>query len=278
MTRPRFTAAATIAALATVGALLVPSAAAGGGTPPLGAGTAGPPYDYQTALMGGDGYTLIPLPDQAMITRTEHGYLFRAGQQDTHLVVTLTDEGLWFEDSGTASFKKLARRCREQPVDVGVAAVCRVPAGISAAAPLLLEVWPRLGDDYFDGSSLPDTFAMTMLSDAGHDVALFGAGPDFFNGFTGRDQVWGGAGNDWIRTGQEADLVWGGDGDDQLVGTDGPDTMYGEAGDDLVGGGAGNDRLDGGAGKDALRCEGGSDTAWADLLDRLKGCETVHQG
>ena len=95
---------------------------------------------------------------------------------------------------------------------VGIAAVCRVPAGISATAPLLLEVWPRLGDDYVDGSSLPDTFAMTVLSDAGHDVALFGAGPDFFNGFTGRDQVWGGAGNDWIRTGQEADLVWGGDG------------------------------------------------------------------
>ena len=105
---------------------------------------------------------------------------------------------------------------------------------------------------------------MTMLSDAGHDTALFGAGPDFFNGFTGRDQVWGGAGNDWIRTGQEADLVYGGPGDDQLVGTDGPDTMYGEDGDDLVGGGTGNDRLDGGAGADALRCEGGADTA----LDR----------
>jgi len=275
MTRRRPTAAATVAALATVGALLVPGSAEGGGTPPYGAGTAGPPYDYATELMGG---STISLPDQAMITRTEHGYLFRAGQQDTHLVVTLTADGLLFEDTGTASFKKLARRCREKLADVGVAALCRVPSGISTAEPLLLEVWPRLGDDYVDGSSLPDTFAMTMLSDAGHDVALFGAGPDFFNGFTGRDQVWGGAGNDWIRTGQEADLVWGGEGDDQLVGTDGGDTMYGGAGDDLVGGGAGNDRLDGGAGSDALRCNGGADTAWADHLDRLKGCETVNHG
>ena len=248
------------------------------GTPPYGEGTAGPPYDYATELMGDGTYTLIPLPDKAMITRTEHGYLFRAGQQDTHLVVTLTDDGLLFEDTGTASWKRIARACDRVDAAVGVAAVCRVPKGITAAQPLLLEVWPRLGDDYVDGSSLSDTFAMTMLSDAGHDVALFGAGPDFFNGFTGRDQVWGGAGNDWIRTGQEADLVWGGDGDDQLVGTDGNDTMYGEAGDDLLGGGAGGDRLDGGAGADALRCEGGPDIAWTDGADRLRGCETVNHG
>ncbi|MDZ5620969.1 calcium-binding protein [Nocardioides sp. HM23] len=276
MTRRRLAAASTIAALATLGALLNPGQAAGGGIPPLGAGSAGPPYDFTTELMG-DGPTLIPLPDQAMITRTEHGYLFRAGQQDSHLVVTLTEDGLRFADTGTNSFKRLARRCRRVEAKVGVAAVCRVPAGISASAPLLLEVWPRLGDDYFDGSSLPATFAMTMLSDAGHDVALFGAGPDFFNGFTGRDQVWGGGGNDWIRTGQEADLVWGGAGDDQLVGTDGNDVLYGEAGDDLVGGGTGNDRLDGGAGSDTIRCEGGADTAWTDGADRLRDCETLHR-
>lgn len=275
MSRRTLTAAAAVASLAAAGSLLVPGVAEGRSTPPLGPGTAGPPYDFTTELMGGSG--LISLPDQAMITRTEHGYLFRAGQQDTHLVVTLTDEGLVFEDTGTLRFKRTARACERQEVAVGVAAICRVPTGISATAPLLLEVWPRLGDDYVDGSSLPDTFAMTVLSDAGHDVALFGAGPDFFNGFTGRDQVWGGGGNDWIRTGQEADLVWGGDGDDQLVGTDGADTMYGEGGDDLVGGGTGNDHLDGGPGRDALRCEGGADTAWTDGADRLRGCETVHR-
>lgn len=274
MIRRTSAAAAALAALAAVGGLAPPGPAEGQGTPPYGEGTAGPPYDYVTELMGG---STISLPDQAMITRTEHGYLFRAGQQDSHLVVRLTDAGLRFEDTGTSRFKRIPRRCQEEEVAVGIAALCRVPAGITTAAPLLLEIWPRLGDDYVDGSSLPDTFAMTMLSDAGHDTALFGAGPDFFNGFTGRDQVWGGAGNDWIRAGQEADLVYGGPGDDQLVGTDGPDTMYGEAGDDLVGGGAGNDRLDGGDGSDALRCEGGSDTAWTDGADRLRGCERINQ-
>lgn len=262
---------------AVAGAALVAGPAAGQGTPPYGAGSAGPPYEYETELMG-DGYTLIPLPDQAMITRTEHGYVFRAGQQDSHLVVTLTADGLLFEDSGTSRFKRLARACRQQTVKVGVAALCRVPRGVTTETPLLLEIWPRLGDDYLDASTLPDSFAMTMLSDAGHDTALFGAGPDFFNGFTGRDQVWGGGGNDWIRTGQEDDVVWGGAGDDQLVGTDGNDTMYGEDGDDLVGGGAGSDLLDGGTGKDRIRCEGGTDTAWADGADRLRGCETVHRG
>lgn len=269
--------AAVLCLVAAADPALVPGPAAGQGTPPYGAGSAGPPYDYETELMG-DGYTLIPLPDQAMITRTEHGYVFRAGQQDSHLVVTLTADGLLFEDTGTSRFKRLARACQQQTVEVGVAALCRVPRGVSTAEPLLLEIWPRLGDDYLDASSLPDSFAMTMLSDAGHDTALFGAGPDFFNGFTGRDQVWGGDGNDWIRTGQEDDVVWGGAGDDQLVGTDGNDTMYGEDGDDLVGGGAGSDLLDGGTGKDKIRCEGGADTAWVDGADRLRGCETVHRG
>jgi len=275
VTRRPFATAAAFAALSVVGAALVPGAATGQGTPPDGPGTAGPPYLYETELMGG--YALISLPDQAMITKTEHGYLFRAGQQDSHLVVTLADGRLRFEDTGTERFKKLARACREETVAVGVAASCRVRSGISATVPLLLEVWPRLGDDFFDGSSLPNTFAMTMLSDAGDDVAMFGAGPDFFNGFTGRDRVWGGGGNDWIRTGDGPDWVSGGAGDDQLIGTDGRDTFFGDEGDDRVGGGAGNDRLDGGQGSDRIACEGGSDVVWTDADDRLRSCEQVNR-
>ena len=93
-------AVAALAVLAAVGGFALPGPAEGQGTPPYGEGTAGPPYDYATELMGGG--SLISLPDQAMITRTEHGYLFRAGQQDSHLVVTVTDEGLRFEDTGTS--------------------------------------------------------------------------------------------------------------------------------------------------------------------------------
>ena len=166
-------------------------------------------------------YALLPLPDQAALTRTEHGYLFRAGQQDSHLEVTLTEDGLRFVDTGTGRFRKLARVCQEEDVAAGIAAVCPLPDGVTAAAPVLVEFWPRLGDDHLDASTLPDTVAMTMLSDAGDDAAHFGAGPDFYNGFTGVDQVWGGGGNDWIRAGKGDDQVWGGAGDDQLVGTEG---------------------------------------------------------
>lgn len=275
MTRRLVTAIAAAALAVALAPIPTAPPATAGDTPPLGPGTAGPPYDYDTALMGD--YSLIPLPDQAMITRTEHGYRFRAGQQDSDLVVTLTDAGLLFVDTGTERFKRLSRRCREKAVDVGVAAVCRVPDWVSVDQPLLLEVWPRLGDDRFDASTLSEAFAMTMLSDAGHDVARFGAGPDFFNGFTGRDRVWGGGGNDWIRTGDHADVVWGGGGDDQLVGTDGRDRFYGEDGDDLLGGGTGDDLLDGGPGADLLRCEAGVDTVVTDLLDRLRGCEILDE-
>ena len=245
-------------------------------TPPGGPGTAGPPYHYETALMGQ--YSLIPLPDQAMVSRTKHGYVFRAGQQDSHLVITLTADGIRYDDSGTRRWKKLPRACHEVVADVGVSAVCRVPAWVDTVHPLLVEVWPRLGDDYVDGSTLPDTVAMAVLADAGDDEAHLGAGPDFFNGAMDDDVVTGGDGNDWIRTGPGDDEVWGGGGDDQVVGTDGRDTFYGEDGDDRLGGGSGSDRLDGGAGADNVRCDGGRDAAVTDGADRLRSCEDVSQG
>ena len=276
MARLRCMAAVASAALATIGTAAVPAPATSQGTPPRGAGTAGPPYSYTTELMGGGSF--LPLPDQAALTLTEHGYLFRAGQQDSDLVVTLTADGIRFADAGTAAFKRLAGVCTEEKkTAVGIAAVCPVPDTMTATEPLLVEIWPRLGDDVVDGSSLPDTVAMTVLGDAGHEQVRFGAGPDFFNGFTGRDQVWGGGGNDWIRTGDGADSVWGGDGDDQLVGTDGRDRFYGEAGADLLGGGAGGDYLEGGTGADLVRCEAGSDTVLTDGRDRLRSCEVVDQ-
>lgn len=269
---PRTTLALATAVVAAAVAA-VPGPAAAGDVPPEGPGTAGPPYDYETALMGQ--YSLIPLKDQAMISRTEHGYVYRAGQQDSHLVITLTSDGLQYADTGTARFKRLPRACHRLEVAEGVAAVCRVPRWVSAEAPLLLEVWPRLGDDHVDGSALPGSVAMTVLADAGDDVALLGDGPDFFNGFTGDDEVRGGDGNDWIRTGPDADTVWGGAGDDQLVGTDGRDTFYGEDGDDRLGGGGGNDRLEGGPGTDRVLCEGGRDTVLRDALDLVRDCEDV---
>src|SRR4051812_27805577 len=126
-------------------------------------------------------YSNVRLKDQAMLTRTKHGYRLWSGGQDNHLTVTLVDGGLRFRDTGTKSFKKLSPACHRQRVRIGIGAVCRVPADITQRRPLLVEIWPRLGDDYTDASTLPATFAVTVLTDEGNDVAYLGAGPDFFN-------------------------------------------------------------------------------------------------
>jgi serralysin len=238
---------------------------------------AGPPYDYTTELMGQ--YRFIPLKDVAMLTRSEHGYLFRTGQQDSHLVITRVNRGIRLVDTGTRSFKRLAPACRRTKVRRGIAAVCPVPRGVTTARPLLVEVWPRLGNDFTDGSSLPATIALAVLGDEGRDVTHLGAGPDFFNGHSGRDPVTGGAGKDWIRAGLGNDTFRGGPGDDELVGMQGHDTMYGMRGNDRLVGMDGNDRLRGNAGADVVQCGAGRDNARVDQDDSiLRGCESVDNG
>ncbi len=235
---------------------------------------AGPPYQYTTELMGQ--FVVIPLKDQGMLAKTDLGYRFRTGQQNSHLVVTLVDRGLRLVDTGTRSWKRLSPACKKVKVKVGIAAVCRVPGDISVRRPLLLEIWPRLGNDFTDTSTLPATFAVTVLGDKGNDVAHFGAGPDFFNGHSGRDVVWGNDGADWIRAGLGNDVVWGGTGNDDLVAMQGRDRMHGGDGDDRVGGSDGEDRLWGDAGTDFILCGTGHDNANADAADRIfHDCEAV---
>lgn len=237
---------------------------------------AGPPYDFTTELVGQ--FAFIPLKDQAMLTRTKHGYLFRTGQQDSHLVVTLEDRRLRLHDTGTKRFKKLSPACERARVRVGIAAVCRVPRDISVRQPLLVEVWPRLGNDFTDASTLPATFAVTVLADAGRDVARLGAGPDFFNGHSGRDYVRGGAGNDWIRAGLDNDVFYGGPGHDDLVAMEGDDVVRGGPGDDRVGGGDGDDRLWANTGSDFVLCGDGRDGAVVEADDRVfHDCESVER-
>ena len=217
---------------------------------------AGPPCKFKTELLDGGA---VPLKDAAIITHPDCGYRYRAGQQNSHLVVTVVKNGLRFTDTHTARFERLAPACREiRRVKVGVAAVCRVPGTVSARRPLLIEVWPRLGDDFVDGSSLSASFAMAVLGDAGNDVALLGAGPDFFNGAFGRDDVRGGAGADWLRTGDDHDHFRGDAGNDYLVGGDGPDT------------------ISGGKGHDQVYCGNGVDTASVDGADTVRLCERTH--
>ena len=253
-------------AAATVGS-------ASGNEAPAGA-HAGPPYKFTTELMGE--YSEVSLKDSGMLTRTVHGYRWWTGQQNSHLVVTRVDRGLRFRDTGTKSIKKLSPACHRNKVRVGIAAVCRVPRGISQRLPLLVEVWPRLGKDFTDTSSLPATFAVTMLSDKGHDVARFGAGPDFFNGFSGRDRIWGGAGNDWIRGGLDNDRVQGGRGNDDLTTVEGRDTVRGGRGKDRLWTGDGDDRLWAGGGRDLVSCGNGRDNARVGAGDHFfQSCESV---
>jgi hypothetical protein len=232
---------------------------------------AGPPYDFTTELMGQ--FVFVPLMDKAILTRTTHGYVFRTGQQDSRLVIKQVDRGLRFHDRGTKYLIELSPSCRQRPVKVGIAAVCRIPGDISRRQPLLVEVWPRLGDDYTDAHTLSAKFAVTVLGDEGNDTAWLGAGPDFFNGHSGRDRVRGGAGADWVRAGLGNDVVRGGPGADHLVGMQGNDVLYGGRGDDRVDGNEHDDHLYGGAGADFLVCGDGVDSTDADGADRRRFCE-----
>ncbi len=235
---------------------------------------AGPPYEFTTKLVDGR-QVGKPLTGVAVIDRTEHGYVYRAGSQDSHLVVTQVRGGLRFADSGTPRFKGLAAQCRKARARRGVAAVCALPSGISTQQPLLVEVWPRIGDDFLDSSRLSAMFAVTMLGDLGDDEARFGPGSDFFNGHMGQDRVSGGEGDDWIRTGDDADVIWGGPGNDYLVGMLGNDRIWGEDGDDWLMGMDGNDRLVLGAGSDRAGCGTGTDAVIVDPEDSPRDCELV---
>jgi hypothetical protein len=221
-------------------------------------------------------HAVIPLKGKAMITKTKSGYLFRAGQQDSHLVIKHVSGGIRFADSGTGHWKSLPSACHRQTASKGIAAVCHVPATVSSSHPMTLQIWVRLGDDYVNGSSLPHAFRLSVLADAGNDTVYGGAGNDFVNGAQNNDRVYGGPGNDWIRTGIGNDKLWGGSGNDKLVGQDGRDRLYGGDGADRLYGSNGHDVLYGQSGSDKLNCGSGADVAHRDGADRrTRACESV---
>jgi len=211
---------------------------------------------FATELIGRNSH--LAMKDAARILKTECGYRFRAGQQNSHLVITQVGNKLKFADRGTDRIDKLPSACTEIKGVRGIAATCRIPYDLSVDNRLLVEVWPRLGDDFVDGSTLSALFSMTVLGDAGRDTALMGAGPDFFNGAFDNDRVRGGAGDDWIRTGDQHDRVQGGLGRDHITGG---------YGDDTIEGGGDADRIYCGAGRDKATRDAGDLTVWK--------CETV---
>lgn len=232
--------------------------------------------DPVTELMG-DGSTVIPLKNMAMITKTKWGLRYRAGQQDSHLTVTYSDGLVRFADTGTQKWRHLSPLCTKESVDVGVAASCRLPAKYADGKTMFIEVWPRLGDDYVDASTMPAQFRMWVLADRGDDTVMTGAGRDFINGAQDDDIAKGGDGDDWLRTGDGNDVIDGQGGDDRLVGVAGADKIHGGDGNDSVEGGPGNDQLWADLGTDKVLCGTGSDDAWMGLDDRASGCESVNR-
>ena len=219
----------------------------------------------------GDG-NAEPMKDAATISTTKWGYRYRAGQQNSHLVITQVGDQVRYVDTGTKELREIPGSCRREQASRGIAVSCTVPAKYSPSNPIFLEVWPRLGDDFVDGSDLSATFRLWALVDAGRDTVFGGAGDDFVNGAQDGDRVRGGPGKDWLRTGIGNDVLWGGTGNDRLVALDGADDLHGGEGDDQVSGANGNDELWGGAGADRVSCGSGSDTAWLDSADKAIDC------
>ena len=123
-------------------------------------------------------------------------------------------------------------------------------------------VYGLTGTDWLLGS---DTRAACLFGGQGDDVLTLGKGGGVALGEDGAD---------WL-TGSTMD--------DALSGGNGPDTLQGGAGSDVLRGGRGVDGFDAGAGNDLLDsadgrpelvvCGDGDDTAVADGVDVLMGCE-----
>jgi Ca2+-binding RTX toxin-like protein len=210
----------------------------------------------------------------ASLKRTDDGYYYGAWGQNNKVTVTLVNGRLRFRDPRPVRWEQLAGSCRNIHVDRGVAASCRVPAGVSVANPLIISFEMRLGDDLVDTSALPAQFGASALLDAGVDEARTGPGADFVNGAFHRDVIRTGAGNDWIRSGEANDRVFAGDGRDRVVGGEADDLLHGDGGNDVVEGGPGGDVLYGDLGADRIKCGDGNDAAERDPADIQRfGCE-----
>jgi Ca2+-binding RTX toxin-like protein len=150
--------------------------------------------------------------------------------------------------------------------------------------------------DFVDGGP-GDDFVFGFGGDGTGDVQQGGPGVDFIrysvgsgtppfdnfninlaNGTASRTN--NGVENDTATGFEEAESD---EGNDTLVGTSGVNELFGDRGNDTLDGGGGGDQLFGGPGNDSLlsrdgfadrdSCGDGTDTATADQLDELAGCE-----
>jgi hypothetical protein len=193
--------------------------------------TAGPAFaDHPRMMLGPGDAHVNGIKDQALVRWSKWGYVYIAGQQDTHLTVTYDEVGntLRYVDTGTKELIKYPEGCTPEDVSKGIAVVCTIPAEFDTKR-MFVQVWPRLGNDFVDGQTLPKRFRLWVLADAGEDVVYGGDGRDFTNGAKDADHVYGGLGNDFLRTGPGDDELWGGAGKDRLACAENQDTAYHDA-------------------------------------------------
>lgn len=180
-----------------------PHAKKGQGHPPMMLG----PGDAGVSDIGG----------KAIIRMSKWGYVYIAGQQHSHLRVKFIEKknALRFRDTGgTHTASKIAKKCKREKVKKGISVICVIPKRFDQEKKFV-QVWPRLGNDYVDGRTLPKQFRLWVLADAGRDVVYGGDGDDFVNGAFDNDRAYGGKGNDFLRGGPGVNHMVGGPGRDR---------------------------------------------------------------
>jgi serralysin len=152
--------------------------------------------------------------NQALVRKSKWGYVYIAGQQNTHMKITVSGGAIHYVDQGTQKIKSLVKGCKSVHAKKGIAISCHLPK--KWATNMFVQVWPRLGNDYVDGHTLSAGFRLWDLADAGNDTMIGGAGDDFFNGAKGNDTAYGNGGDDWLRGGDGTDKLDGGPGNNQI--------------------------------------------------------------
>jgi len=173
--------------------------------------------DHPPLMLGPGDAGVSDMGGSAIIRYSKYGPVYISGKHDQHLTVKWVESrhSIRFRDTRTGRFKSLPDRCVREQVKVGISAVCKVPPRFNSQR-MFIQVWPRLGNDYTNGSTLPSRFRLWVLTDAGNDVVYAGDGADFVNGAKGNDRIYGGSGHDWLRGGPGADTIVGGSGSDRV--------------------------------------------------------------
>lgn len=181
-----------------------------------GVGPAVAGHAHPDMMLGPGEAQVHDIGGKALIRASKFGYIYIAGKQSSHLRVTYIPKhnSLRYRDTRTPRLVAMPDQCHREKVKTGISAVCPIPPRFKDTQ-MFVQVWPRLGNDYVDGRTLPWRFRLWVLADAGRDVVYCGAGNDFVNGARHNDHIYGGAGRDLLRSGPGNDQVVGGKGKDR---------------------------------------------------------------